>query len=141
MDMEVELPARLGFPLLPRVPVRSTTDGSAAQQAGHGILNLSAAAQQRLPRLLLVVDTNVLMCSVARRVVAAIGTLLRPTTTKAASVAGLWGLMHRKVAPRTCHNAGFQRLDWRTRTDMPCHNEHVYLRPPPSLKVLTGSVL
>ncbi|MEW5311067.1 MAG: hypothetical protein WDW38_002810 [Sanguina aurantia] len=89
VDMEVELPARLGFPLLPRVPVRSTTDGWTPQPGGRGILHPSAAAQQRLPRLLLVVDTNVLMCSAARRVVAAIGTLLRPTA-KAASLAGAW---------------------------------------------------
>lgn len=89
VDMDVDLPARLGFPLLPRVPIRRVVD-EAQQQDGHSIANLSAASQHRLPRLVLVVDTNVLICSVARRVVATIGKLLRPVSKDSSAS----GVMH-----------------------------------------------
>lgn len=110
VDMDVDLPARLGFPMLPRVPIRRLTD-DAQQQDGHSIVNLNASSQQRLPRLVLVVDTNVLICSVARRVVATIGKLLRPVS-KQASESGrmlLSLLVPRKAQSTTC-SQGFCTL-------------------------------
>ncbi|MEW5299982.1 MAG: hypothetical protein WDW36_002947 [Sanguina aurantia] len=135
VDMETELPARLGFPLLPRVPVRSTTDGSTPQPGGRGVLHPSAAAQRRLPRLLLVVDTNVLVCSAARRVVAAVGTLLRPTA-KAASLAGLAPLARpRRRVPGT-------GLADTHRHDSPCRDVHRWpCTQPPGVALLAGPVL
>lgn len=105
VDMDVDLPARMGFPMLPRVPIRRLAD-DVQQQDGRSIVNLSAASQQRLPRLVLVVDTNVLICSVARRVVATIGKLLRPVS-KQASASGTTHLSFQ--VPRTARSTTFSQ--------------------------------